>query len=230
MKMLKKPKLPSYAQLEQLVPSTAAEFYTSSRMGWAKLDDKHIESSITAGLQMNQIIEFERQQSVGVYHWKIYIGEVRSEFHIGTLSYRQVDSNSVALAYGIVPIHYENEELMLVLRDAVITAKLKVDADYKVGIFHPYEYEEKPWDKIDADAKTKRLIYDWVFGHSISELAKKYAYASNDVVKNRLSTLRKRYGEHVVPKAKNRVDYLSHLEYKATVDMNGLPEKLIIDR
>ena len=126
MNMHKKPKVPSNAQLEQLVPSTAAEFYTSSRMGWVELDDKYIDSSITAGLLMNQLIEFERQQSAGVYHWKIYVGEIRSEFHIGTLSYRQVDSNSVALAYGIVPIHYENEELMLVLRDAAITAKLKV--------------------------------------------------------------------------------------------------------
>ena len=62
------------------------------------------------------------------------------------------------------------------------------------------------------------------------ELAKKYAYASKDVVKNRLSTLRKRHGEHVVPKSKNRIDYLSQLEYQATVDMSGIPYKLIIDR
>ena len=62
------------------------------------------------------------------------------------------------------------------------------------------------------------------------ELAKKYAYASKDVVKNRLSTLRKRYGEHVIPKAKHRPRYLSHLGYEATVDMSGLPEQLIIDR
>ncbi len=223
-------KAPSNAQLEQLVPSTAVEFYTSSRMGWAELDDELIDSSITAGLLMNQLIVFKRQHIKDVYHWTIYVDELRKESHIGTLTYRQVDKKSVALAYGIVPDHYDNKELMLVLRDAVITAKLKVDADHKVGIFHPYEYEAKPWDKIDADAKIKRLIHDWVFGHSMQELAKKYAYASKDVVKSRLSTLRKRYGEHVVPKAKNRVNYLSHLEYQTTVDMSGSPDKLIIDR
>ncbi|MBH28408.1 MAG: hypothetical protein CL789_04145 [Chloroflexi bacterium] len=223
-------KAPSNAQLEQLVPSTAVEFYTSSRMGWAELDDELIDSSITAGLLMNQLIVFERQHIKDVYHWTIYVDELRKESHIGTLTYRQVDKKSVALAYGIVPDHYNNKELMMVLRDAVITAKLKVDADHKVGIFHPYEYEAKPWDKIDADAKIKRLIHDWVFGHSMQELAKKYAYASKDVVKSRLSTLRKRYGEHVVPKAKNRVNYLSHLEYQTTVDMSGSPDKLIIDR
>ena len=228
--MDKKRKVLRKAKLEQLVPSTAAEFYTSSRMGWAELDDKSVNTSITAGLLMNQLIKYEQAHSGHVYHWKIYINEVRSEFHIGTLTYRQVDANSVALAYGIVPKYYKNKEIMLVLRDAVITAKLKVDADHKVGIFHPYEYEEKPWDKIDTDHKTKRLIHDWVFGHSLKELAKKYAYASKDVVKNRLSTLRKRYGEHVIPKAKNRPSYLSHLEYKATVDMSGVPDKLIIDR
>ena len=228
--MGKKQKAPSNSKIEQLVPSTAAEFYTSSRMGWAELDDEAIDSSITAGLLMNQLIVFERQHIDGVYHWTIYVDDLREELHIGTLTYRQVDTKSVALAYGIVPAHYENKELMLVLRDAVITAKLKVDADHKVGIFHPYEYEEKPWDKIDADAKTKRLIHDWVFGHSMRELAKKYAYASKDVVKNRLSTLRKRHGEHVVPKSKNRINYLSQLEYQATVDMSGIPYKLIIDR
>ena len=228
--MVKKQRVPSNAQLEQLVPSTAAEFYTSSRMGWAEIDDTLIDSSITAGLRMNQLIVFERQHIDSVYHWKIYIDELRKELHIGTLTYRQIDTKNVAIAYGIVPAHYENEKLMIVLRDAVITAKLKVDADYKVGIFHPYEYEEKPWDKIDADAKTKRLIHDWVFGHSMQELAKKYAYASNAVVKNRLSTLRKRHGEHVVPKSKNRVNYLSRLEYQTTVDMSGLADKLIIDR
>ena len=41
------------------MPSTAAEFYTSSRMGWAELDDEAIDSSITAGLLMNQLIVFE---------------------------------------------------------------------------------------------------------------------------------------------------------------------------
>ena len=59
--MVKKQRVPSNPQLEQLVPSTAAEFYTSSRMGWAEIDDTLIDSSITAGLRMNQLIVFERQ-------------------------------------------------------------------------------------------------------------------------------------------------------------------------
>ena len=60
--MSKKQKVPSNTQLEQLVPSTAAEFYTSSRMGWAELNDESIDSSITAGLLMNQLIAAQRPQ------------------------------------------------------------------------------------------------------------------------------------------------------------------------
>ena len=97
--MGKKQKAPSNTKIEQLVPSTAAEFYTSSRMGWAELDDEAIDSSITAGLLMNQLIVFERQHIDGVYHWTIYVDELREELHIGTLTYRQVDTRSVAVSY-----------------------------------------------------------------------------------------------------------------------------------
>ena len=77
--MGKKQKEPSNSKIEQLVPSTAAEFYTSSRMGWAELDDEAIDSSITAGLLMNQLIVFERQHIDGVYHWTIYVDALRED-------------------------------------------------------------------------------------------------------------------------------------------------------
>ena len=83
----------------------------------------------------------------------------------------------------------------------------------KLEEFYAFE-EDAPWHKIDEDQSTKRLLYWFLDGHSFEALAYKLGISGKNkeqVVKTKLTRLRKKYGEQIVPRMKDRGKFAKFL-------------------
>lgn len=72
--------------------------------------------------------------------------------------------------------------------------------------FYAFE-EDAPWHKIDEDQFTRRLLYLFLWGHSFEAIADSLAISGKNkeqVVKTKLTRLRQKYGEQIVPLMKDR--------------------------
>jgi len=208
--------------------------FSSTRIGWAELADEWIDSSITASLTANPHIAYSRLKlQEHIYVWNIFISkskkQLSSENHLGYIQYRRIHNENSTLGYGVNLLIVRDKPKLKKLRDAATAAKLRVDSDHNVGVFHPLEYEDKVWDKIGLDKKSTKLLKEFIFGYSYEELAFRNGYTSanaTSVVKNKLSRMRKKHGEHIVPYYKDRYKFASQLGLKTTVNMSGLPKKI----
>ena len=193
----------SNAHLEELAPSTA-DFY-SSKYGWDGIDDEWIDSSITGALEHLSQITFEREHVGSLYRYTLFLHPTSQDkvIELGVLRFRRQHNKSVSLGYKSTSDILNNEELNALLVDAVTRAKIKVDIDHSVGVWSDYESEAAPWLRIDEDKTTKRMLYRFLWGESFAA-AGHFAALSEQEVKNRLTKLRKKYGEHTIPKMKDR--------------------------
>jgi hypothetical protein len=193
----------SNAHLEELAPSTA-DFY-SSKYGWDGIDDEWIDSSITGALEHLPQITFEREHVGSLYRYTLFLHPTSQDkvIELGVLTYRQQHHKSVSLGYKSTSDILNNEELNALLVDAVTHAKIKVDIDHSVGVWSDYDSEEAPWWRIDEDKTTRRMLYMFLRGESFAAIAN-FAVTKEQVVKNKLGRLRDKYGEHTIPKMKDR--------------------------
>jgi len=132
----------SNAKREDKVSSTAK--FESTKVGWADIDDKSIDSSISKALNSLPNIEYVRKRNGSFYKWDIFYVTQNNPDHLGYLSYRRVDEKTITLGYlyvlGGEINHKRIKALMIkdrrqILKDAVTFTKLQVDKIHTVGIF-----------------------------------------------------------------------------------------------
>jgi len=132
----------SNAKREDKVSSTAK--FESTKVGWADIDDKSIDSSISKALNSLPNIEYVRKRNGSFYKWDIFYVTQNNPDHLGYLSYRRVDEKTITLGYlyvlGGEINHKRIKALMIkdrrqILKDAVTFTKLQVDKIHNVGVF-----------------------------------------------------------------------------------------------
>jgi len=132
----------SNAKREDKVSSTAK--FESTKVGWADIDDKSIDSSISKALNSLPNIEYVRKRNGSFYKWDIFYVTQNNPDHLGCLSYRRVDEKTITLGYlyvlGGEINHKRIKALMIkdrrqILKDAVTFTKLQVDKIHNVGVF-----------------------------------------------------------------------------------------------
>ena len=141
--MIDKELIHSNAELEENVSLTAK--FDSTKVGWADIDDKLIDTSISSALDSLPKIEYIRERNGSFYKWDIFYVIQDNPDHLGYLSYRRVDDKNISLGYLYVlsgeinPIRVKAlmiEDRRQILKDAVTCAKLWVDKDHNVGVFY----------------------------------------------------------------------------------------------
>ena len=201
----------SNAHLEELAPSTASWF--SSLDGWHELDDQSIDSSITGGLEMVPYVSFKRERVGALYRYTLSLlspAGMRQGIELGAIRYRRITSERVSLGLKAEPDILRNKVLCGVLNDAATGAKIKVDSEHNVGIFYNFQVEGAPWDKMDEDARTKKMVGYCLWGYTSTEVARMLDYASGAVVRNRMSHLRRKYGKQTIPHQKDKSKYAKY--------------------